>query len=143
MRQIHCFFNAAKTQSILCWFTFFVQFVYSKLFLFWFTELAEQFQLHNLHTKHVLINKESVVRFWLNWRSYGSVSYYFIFNTNLHIFIRWIWVYYYCPGFELFADAFAITFSQLFFCSLLFWPLNLIYMDSNKRVVEKHFNDEI
>ena len=34
---------------ILCWFTCFVQVVNMKLFLIWFVELVEQFQLPNLY----------------------------------------------------------------------------------------------
>ena len=48
-----------------------------KSFMFWYAELAEQFQVHNLFKTH--IDKEIIVKFWLKSKNFGSVSYSFSF----------------------------------------------------------------
>ena len=45
------FFNLSQNLiAILCWFTYFMQIVKVNFSLFWFAELAEQFQVHNTNT---------------------------------------------------------------------------------------------
>ena len=69
--QIQIFFKISKAIRQFVWlFTHFVRFTNKKLFLFWFAELPEQFQVHNSYKTR----ESTVLLLWKFWRKYGSVS---------------------------------------------------------------------
>ena len=76
MRQLHILFNWAKTwHRIVCWFLRFYR------FLPVFAQCGHKIVLFR-YTDHIMqkkreINKQSDVKFWLDWRKYGTVSFSF------------------------------------------------------------------
>ena len=86
MRQLQILIKSAKIwHRIVCWFSWIYLFLpvlawcAHKIVLFW---SAEQFYEHIMQKlvktgKYTEINKQSHVKFWLNWRKYRTVSYSF------------------------------------------------------------------
>ena len=84
MRQLEILFYQAETwHRIVCWFSWISLFLPvlgwcdHKVVLFWY---AEQFYDHIIQElvetgKFSQINKQSNVKFWLNWIKFGAVSY--------------------------------------------------------------------
>ena len=97
MRQLHILFNKAKTwHRIVCWFLC----IY--LFLLVFAWCAHKIVLQiktKQYYEHIMqklvktgkyteINKQSHVKFWLNWRKYRTVSYSFSCNKWSKIILK-------------------------------------------------------
>ena len=78
MRQLHILFNSAKTWTVVvCWFLCFapnLPELYLKLFC---SDVQNNFRLSSgkFGAKQRNRNKQSHVKFWLNWTKDGAVSY--------------------------------------------------------------------
>ena len=77
IRQLHILFNLAKTwHVIVCWFLCFPPNLPElNLKLFWTSEQNNFRFSSGKFGENTEINKQSHVKFWLNWIEYGAVSY--------------------------------------------------------------------
>ena len=103
---------------LICVFTCFYQFLHDvtmKLFCF---DLENSFMITSCKNRE--INKQSDVKFWLNWRKYGTVSYSFsctfliYLTVKLRVLIRLV-----CKHMQAFIDCLWRGFSMLIYCDLL------------------------